>query len=73
MFTSEADRAGFTGSAPGLSMAEGLPEGLVSNTEAITGDIRSVDRIVVEDLAYLWRGNVRCDMLVPRDSSLPED
>lgn len=38
-------------------MAEGLPEGLVTNTAAISGDIQSVDRIATEDLAHLWRGN----------------
>ncbi|MCJ1247571.1 hypothetical protein MMC30_004785 [Trapelia coarctata] len=36
-------------------MADGLPEGLVTNTEAISGDIQSVDRIATEDLAHLWR------------------
>ena len=40
-------------------MADGLPEGLVTNTEAISGDIESVDRVDVEDLAHLWRGNHR--------------
>ena len=39
-------------------MADGLPEGLVTNTEAISGDIQSVDRIAAEDLAHLWRGNL---------------
>jgi len=38
-------------------MADGLPEGLVTNTETISGDIQSVDRIAAEDLAHLWRGN----------------
>ncbi|MCJ1393381.1 hypothetical protein MMC18_006254 [Xylographa bjoerkii] len=36
-------------------MAEGLPEGLVTNSEAITGDIQGVDHIDAEDLAHLWR------------------
>jgi hypothetical protein len=52
-------------------MADGLPEGLVTNTEAISGDIQSVDRIAAEDLAHLWRGNARfydlsrCPKLIP--------
>ncbi|MCJ1439389.1 hypothetical protein MMC27_008783 [Xylographa pallens] len=36
-------------------MADGLPEGLVTNSEAITGDIQGVDHIDAEDLAHLWR------------------
>ena len=38
-------------------MADGLPEGLVTNSEAITRDIQGVDHIDTEDLAHLWRGN----------------
>lgn len=54
-------------------MAEGLPEGLVTNSEAISGDIHGVDHIAPEDLAHLWRGNSelsssRSDTL----SSLPD-
>ena len=37
-------------------MTEGLPKGLVTNSEAITGDIQGVDHIDAEDLAHLWRG-----------------
>ncbi|MCJ1286873.1 hypothetical protein MMC26_006219 [Xylographa opegraphella] len=36
-------------------MAEGLPIGLVTNSEAIMGDIQGVDHIDAEDLAHLWR------------------
>ena len=36
----------------------GLPEGLITNTDAITGDIRQVDRVADEDTAQLWRGCV---------------
>ncbi|MCJ1473909.1 hypothetical protein MMC13_002565 [Lambiella insularis] len=36
-------------------MAEGLPEGLVTNSGTISGDIQGVDHIAPEDLAHLWR------------------
>ena len=41
-------------------MADGLPEGLITNSDAISGDIQSVDRITPEHLAQLWRGNEDC-------------
>ena len=34
----------------------GLPEGLITNTDVIAGDIRQVERVVDEDIAQLWRG-----------------
>ena len=34
----------------------GLPEGLVTNTDAIAGDIQQVNRVIDEDIAQLWRG-----------------
>lgn len=34
----------------------GLPEGLITNSEAIADDIDRVDRVVVEDLKRFWRG-----------------
>ena len=35
----------------------GLPEGLITNTNAITEDIQRVDRVADEDIAQLWRGS----------------
>jgi hypothetical protein len=37
-------------------MAEGLPEGLVSNTAAIREDIQGVGVMDPEDLRMMWRG-----------------
>ena len=37
-------------------MPGGLPEGLVTSTEAIQGDIERVDRVAVEDIQQLWKG-----------------
>lgn len=37
-------------------MADGLPEGLLTNSEGITQEIRSVDHVAVEDITQLWRG-----------------
>ena len=39
-----------------LDMAEGLPEGLVTNSEGITEEIERVDHVAVEDITQLWRG-----------------
>ncbi|MCJ1235848.1 hypothetical protein MMC14_003821 [Varicellaria rhodocarpa] len=36
-------------------MPGGLPEGLVTSTEAIQGDIESVDRVAIEDIQQLWK------------------
>lgn len=37
-------------------MAEGLPEGLITQSEGITGEIERVDRVGVEDIIKLWKG-----------------
>ena len=37
-------------------MTEGLPKGLVTNSESITGDIDRVNRVAVEDISQLWKG-----------------
>lgn len=37
-------------------MAEGLPKGLITTNEAVKGNIESVDRVDVEDIARLWKG-----------------
>ena len=34
----------------------GLPEGLVTNSETITGEIDSIDHLDVEDIIKLWKG-----------------
>jgi len=34
----------------------GLPEGLVTNSETITGRIDSIDHVDVEDIITLWKG-----------------
>ena len=39
-------------------MVESLPEGLVTTCEAVKGNIESVHRIDVEDIARLWKGNI---------------
>ncbi|KAL9097370.1 MAG: hypothetical protein Q9163_006346 [Psora crenata] len=36
-------------------MAEGLPEGLVSTNEAVTGDIQTLQHVEVEDIKKLWQ------------------
>lgn len=37
-------------------MAEGLPEGLITQSEAITGEIERVDRVTAEEIIKLWKG-----------------
>lgn len=37
----------------------GLPEGLVTNSESITGKIDSVDHVDVEDIITLWKGPIK--------------
>lgn len=37
-------------------MADGLPEGLVTHSQGITGEIDRVDRVEPEDIAQLWKG-----------------
>ena len=34
----------------------GLPEGLVTNSQTITGEINRFDRVDVEDIIKLWKG-----------------
>ncbi|KAL8939833.1 MAG: hypothetical protein Q9211_002561 [Gyalolechia sp. 1 TL-2023] len=36
-------------------MAEGLPKGLIATNEAVKGNLESVDRVHVEDIARLWK------------------
>ncbi|KAI9872964.1 MAG: hypothetical protein M1830_000988 [Pleopsidium flavum] len=36
-------------------MTEALPKGLVTNSEAITGDIERIDHVAIEDIAQLWK------------------
>ncbi|KAL8945058.1 MAG: hypothetical protein Q9216_000042 [Gyalolechia sp. 2 TL-2023] len=36
-------------------MAEGLPKGLITTNEAVKGNIESVNRVDVEDIARLWK------------------
>lgn len=43
---------------PQSNMA-GLPEGLVTNSETITGNIDSMDRVDVEDIITLWKGPIK--------------
>jgi len=38
-------------------MTEALPKGLVTNSEAITGDIGRIDHVAIEDIAQLWKGS----------------
>lgn len=40
-----------------INMA-GLPEGLVMNSETITGKIDSFDHVNVEDIITLWKGSI---------------
>jgi len=37
-------------------MTDALPKGLVTNSEAITGEIESIDYVAIEDIAQLWKG-----------------
>ena len=37
-------------------MAEGLPEGFVTSNDSVSGNIRRIDHIDVDDVARLWRG-----------------
>lgn len=37
-------------------MAEGLPEGLITQSEAITGEIERVDKVTIEEIIKLWKG-----------------
>lgn len=37
-------------------MADGLPEGLVTNSSSIKGEIERVDRVAIEDVIQLWKG-----------------
>lgn len=39
-------------------MSGGLPEGLVTSTDSIEGEIESVDRVAVEDITKLWKGRI---------------
>ena len=39
-------------------MPGGLPEGLVSTKEAVSGEIERVDRVEAEDVQKLWKGTV---------------
>ena len=34
----------------------GLPEGLVTNSQTITGEINRFDHVDVEDIITLWKG-----------------
>ena len=38
------------------NMAEGLPEGLITNSDSITEEIERTDHIDIEDITRLWRG-----------------
>ena len=37
-------------------MTEGLPKGLITNSEAITDDLERVDTVAIEDITQLWKG-----------------
>ncbi len=37
-------------------MPEGLPEGLVTTKVEVRGELESVDRVDVDDIARLWKG-----------------
>ena len=39
-------------------MPGGLPEGLVSTKEVVSGEIERVDRVEAEDVQKLWKGTV---------------
>ena len=39
-------------------MPGGLPQGLVSTKEAVSGEIERVDRVEAEDVQKLWKGIV---------------
>jgi hypothetical protein len=52
-----------------LRMADGLPEGLVTSTDAIRVDIERVDRVAVEDITQLWRGKWRPAMPPPSSAA----
>ena len=39
-------------------MPGGLPQGLVSTKEVVSGEIESVDRVEAEDVQKLWKGTV---------------
>ena len=45
-------------------MASGLPQGLLTNSQSISGNIERVDRVAIEDISRLWQGML---------SSLPAD
>ena len=37
-------------------MAEGLPEGLITNNDTITGEIHRLQEVDVEDVIKMWKG-----------------
>ena len=39
-------------------MPGGLPPGLVSTKEVVSGEIEQVDRVEAEDVQKLWKGTV---------------
>ncbi len=39
-------------------MPGGLPQGLVSNKDVVSGEIERVDRVEAEDVQKLWKGTV---------------
>ena len=39
-------------------MPGGLPQGLVSTKEVVSGEIERVDRVEAEDVQKLWKGSV---------------
>ncbi len=39
-------------------MPGGLPQGLVSTKEVVSGEIERVDRVEAEDVQKLWKGTV---------------
>lgn len=51
-------------------MSGGLPEGLVTSTDSIEGEIESVDRVAVEDITKLWKGRMLRMMLSWREKDL---
>lgn len=34
----------------------GLPEGLVTNSQTIAGEINSIEHVDIEDIIVLWKG-----------------
>lgn len=40
-------------------MTTSLPEGIITNTDTISGDIEQVEEVTVEDVYRLWKGEWR--------------